>query len=556
MFRVRPSGSSAPPPDGVPGLTGAQLRAPKTTRKSLHLNTLDQESQTEPLPPLPVIARPLPLPIRHLALWLGLLSLAATISCGSGSLPEARGPNVLLITIDTLRADHLSAYGYPRPTSPNIDALAERGLVFERALSTSGSTLPAHLSIMTGMLPHQHGFLSNMRAMKGSFEPAPGCETAATFFERAGWDSVAFISGNTVKKVTGIDAGFGLFEQPSTRNRTAEKTLSQARSWLQERQESGSDKPFFLWVHFWDVHEPNDPPEPHRSMFRAGEATERVIAERRVEAAKLQKRFSERQIARMFYPDLARRFERGEQVEVPAIDHSMVMHLYDMYDASIHFVDAQVGSLLDALETLGLQEHTLIALAADHGQALGQHDWLEHGSIQSEVVHVPLILYLPGTGIEQPRRIDRVVSIVDLMPTLVSRLQHPTFDAFLEQASGSDLFAGGEARGWAFSHRTTRPRNWEPGRMVAIGTEKWRYYDLEQGEDKLFDLEQDPGELVNVIDEHGDAARSFARLVQDVLSTRPEVAGISRELSEEEREELEHDLRETGYLGDDEEDQD
>ena len=167
-------------------------------------------------------------------------------------------------------------------------------------------------------------------------------------------------------------------------------------------------------------------------MFRADEAIESLIAERRVEIATLQERFSDRQIARMFYPDLSARLERGEDLQVPPIDDATLTRLYDMYDGSIHFVDAQIGLLLRALETLGLEDDTLIALTADHGQALGQHDWLEHGNIRSEVVHVPLILNLPGTGIEQPRRIDRIVSIVDLMPTLVSRLEHPAFEVFLE----------------------------------------------------------------------------------------------------------------------------
>ena len=277
VFRMLPSGSSVAPPGAELERTRPALTGPKSSRKSLHVKTLEQESDTPPRALPAVSSRPHSIARPHLAPWLGLLALATSSSCGSGSqaTPVAQGPNVLLITIDTLRADHLSAYGYPRSTSPNIDALAERGIVFERALSTSGSTLPAHLSIMTAMLPHQHGFLSNMRAMKGSFEPAEGCQTAATFFERAGWDSAAFISGNTVKRVTGIDAGFGFFGQPKTHNRTADKTCRRALSWLNERQQSGTEKPFFLWVHFWDVHEPNDPPNP---IDRCSERTRRSRA--------------------------------------------------------------------------------------------------------------------------------------------------------------------------------------------------------------------------------------------------------------------------------------
>ena len=322
-------------------------------------------------------------------------SLGLLPGCGRSEPASAPGPNVLLITIDTLRADHLSCYGYPRPTSPHLDALAQEGVLFERALSTSGSTLPSHLSIFTGLLPHQHGFLSNKRALMGPYQPAPGRTSVAHFFQQAGYVTWGIVSGNTVKKPTGIHSGFQFWDQPEDLHRKGEETLAVARALLSRYVAEGTRRPFFLWLHFWDVHEPNDPPQAYRSMFQAGDEVEALLEQRRVDAQRLQERFTPTEIARLFYPDLVIPLLRGEELPVPPVDHDSLLELYDAYDGSIRYVDDLIGELLSDLDGHGLTSETITAVVGDHGQALGQHDWLEHGRIQREEVHVPMILRHP-----------------------------------------------------------------------------------------------------------------------------------------------------------------
>ncbi len=482
-----------------------------------------------------------------------LCSALVPVGCGSGPENPAdsrypTAPNVLLITIDTLRADHLSCYGYFRPTSPHIDALAEEGIVFERAFATSGTTLPSHLSILTALYPHQHGHVSNKGAMKGPYVPAPGRQPATEFFRAAGYTTAAFVSGNTVKKTTGVQHGFDVWNQPETLHRKGESTRALAVEWL-NGQTSKSRKPFFMWLHFWDVHEPNDPPEPWRSMFQADERVEALLAERRVDASVLQAKFTPTEIARMFYPELVAPLLRGEKVSVPPLDHQKMLALIDAYDGSICYVDEQVGAIFARLKELGLWENTIVALAADHGQALGQHDWLEHGEIQNEEVHVPLILRFPGDIADLPGRVDRTVSTVDLMPTVVARIEGEPFRAFAAQASGSDLLDPALERPWAFSQRTERNRDWDKGPKFGLTLDKWKYYHREEGADELYDLARDPGEIENVIADHPEEAKKLRELVLHVLSTNPADGSTRGSISEEERAELERELRESGYLG-------
>jgi arylsulfatase len=458
----------------------------------------------------------------------------------------------LLVTIDTLRADHLSCYGYERETSPHLDALAAEGVLFERALSTSGSTLPAHLSIFTGLLPHQHGFLSNKRALMGPYQPAPGRTTAAQVFAEAGYTTWAVVSGNTVKRPTGIHSGFQVWDQPETLHRKGEDTSAIARSLLARYAEEGARRPFFLWVHFWDVHEPNDPPEPYRSMFRADAKMDELLHERRVDAARLQERFTPTEIARLFDPELVIPLLKGEELPVPPIDQDRVRSLYDAYDGSIRYVDDQIGLLLEDLETHGLGAETIVAVVADHGQALGQHDWLEHGRVQREEVHVPMILRFPGDRIAQRRRETRLVSTIDLLPTIVARLDHPAFRAFAVQGQGRDLLDSGFDRSWAFSHRSDRERGWEPGRMVALEQDGWRFYDSESSADRLFDLNRDAGELEDVAASEEERAQAMRELVRSILSLHPSDGSTSGKPDPTDRDDFEEGLQQMGYLGSEE----
>ena len=464
--------------------------------------------------------------------------------------------NVLLITVDTLRADHLGCYGYPRPTSPHLDAFAAQAVRFERCISVAGTTLPSHLSIMTSLWPHQHGYVANKGAISGPFQASEGRRTAAQFFGDAGYETAAFISGTTVKKTTGIQIGFKTFDQPETLNRIGASTVDGALNWLElfatyGTRKSGEPRRFFLWVHLWDPHEPNTPPAPYDSMFGRDGVVERLLAERHVDLEALKAGFDQVEQARMFFPELVEPLKRGEAVVVPELTREHLLRLYDLYDGDVRYTDEQIGRLLEQLDQSGLAQETIVAVIADHGQALGQHDWLEHGRIRGEDIHVPLIVRFPGEQIAQPRVIERVVSTVDLLPTLLARLSLPTRAEFLRQASGADALAAEFERPYAFSHRSERDRaNWEPGRKFALTLDDWKYYHLEEGRDELYDLKSDPDEWIDVADQHPERVSKLARLIESILATRPAGADATGTITPEEAAALEAELKALGYAGD------
>ena len=496
------------------------------------------------------------------------VALFLVSACGEPAKPQPPSPpagpryeapqNVLLITIDTLRADHLGCYGYERETSPRIDQLAAEGVRFERSYSVAGTTLPSHLSIMTGLLPHQHGYVANKGAIKGPFQPSEGRHTAAEFFSQAGYETAAFVSGTTVKKTTGIQAGFKTFDQPHTLNRVGALTVDAASHWLDlfakygKTKKNGEARHFFLWVHLWDPHEPNTPPAPYDSLFGRGDGVaERLLAERHVDLQRLLEAFDQVELARMFFPELVRPLKTGEEVDFPTLTEAHLLRLYDLYDGDVRYADEQVGRLIDLLESTKLAQNTIVALVADHGQALGQHDWLEHGRIQLEETHVPMILRFPGELIDQPQVLDGVISTIDLMPSIVARLDLSTGPQLLAQAEGQDLFSGHFERPFAFSHRSERERdNWEPGRKFGLTLSDWKYYHLEEGQDQLFDLRNDPGEWQDVAAKYPERVEKMQQVVNRILATRPASGPLSGTLDSEEAAAYEAELKALGYLGD------
>ncbi|MDP6761380.1 MAG: sulfatase [Planctomycetota bacterium] len=496
--------------------------------------------------------------------------LAGTTSKPSAVAPgpvrRLRGrPHLLMVTVDTLRADHLSCYGYHRETSPNIDALAAEGVLVERAFATMGTTLPAHLSIMTGLYPHQHGYVANIGAIKSPFRSSAGRRTLAEVLKAAGYATAAFVSGPTVSSKTGIDVGFDTFDEHvprgdrmrglSARSRPAGQTSARALSWLAERE---GDQPLFLWVHFWDPHEPNQPPEEFARRFSDDEGLEELIARRDIDPAKLAERFDPLELARVFAPQLHGKIRAGEEVDFPPVDDAAVRNLINLYDADVAYMDSHFGALVDAFRERGLYERTIVAFTADHGQSLGEHDWLEHGRIFDEVVRVPLVLRFPAGVLEKPWRVQRVVSHVDLVPTILARLTHPAVASLVEQSSGSDWLAPDFNRPWAFSQRSSRHRDWEVGPSELNGLKfgltlhGWKYYHRPQAADELYDLSTDPGELVNVADRFPQRVEKLEQVVRGLLAQRP-YSPESGDVPEDVQAEFRDILRDFGYAGDDDE---
>ncbi len=490
---------------------------------------------------------------------MGIVLTVAMSSCSKGSSDSKGTPgaysesyNVLLITIDTLRADHLGSYGYHRDTSPAIDALASRSVLFERAISTSATTLPSHLSILTGLYPHQHGLVANRGGMKHPFYPMDGRRSVAELLEREGYSTAAFVSGKTLKGETGIRAGFQTYIHPSGPTRLGLDTNQLAFEWLNQHADKSSDQPFFAWVHYWDPHEPNEPPAPYDTMFATDERLKQIVKERNIDPARLQNAFDPGEIARIFHPHIFWSLRAGKNLAVPEVQEADVWRLLNQYDGDIRYTDDCVQALLGKLEELGLAERTIIIVVSDHGQALGRHDWLDHGRIHDENIHVPLIIHFPDDLVQQPQRIQGVVSTVDIMPTVMARLPLKATLEFEDQAEGKDLLASEFNRPYAFSHRSERPRPWEPGRKFALTYDDWKLHRLEEGSDQLYNLKSDPGELVDIAHTRPEALKRLEKLVRRILDSRPAGLGPASTLTDAEKAAYKSDLRALGYFGDEE----
>ena len=179
--------------------------------------------------------------------------------------PSADRPNIVLVTIDTLGREHLGCYGYPRPTSPRVDALAGQSVLFENAYAPMATTFPSHVSMLTGLYPHQHGRTSNRAGVLDPFVSAQGRMLVASALSSAGYRTAGFVSSSVLHQGTGIAQGFESYDGPKGRHakRPARETTSRALAWLATVP---AGEPFFLWVHLWDVHEPNTVSYTHLTL--------------------------------------------------------------------------------------------------------------------------------------------------------------------------------------------------------------------------------------------------------------------------------------------------
>jgi arylsulfatase len=457
-------------------------------------------------------------------LALLLLAVLSCLSCRSergdpAAAPVAgklqRPPSIVVVTVDTLRADHLRGYGYHRATSPHLDALAEEGVLFEEAFAAMATTLPSHVSLFSGVYPHQHGVTSN-RWRREPFGGDGGLESAAQLLRREGYTTAAFVSAAPVKRVTGIAAGFDLFEEPGNYERKGSTTPGQAIAWL----EQGPREPFLLWVHLWDPHEPNRPSADGARKFPSDAGLERVIDERGIDPGRLAREFAPPALRRFLAPRTGER--AGERDDPPpVVDREAVRDMLNRYDGDVAAADREIGRLLAALRASGVLDRSIVVVTADHGQSLGQHDWLPHGRITNDNLHVPLIVRFPPGVVRPPVRVARVVSLVDVMPTMLARFESEATRRFLEQAEGEDVLAGAPLRGWALAQRTSRHRaGWERGDEYALVTDRFKYVRRAGGKDELYDLVADPGERTDVSALQVEAKAELRRTLGDVLRRR------------------------------------
>jgi arylsulfatase len=400
-----------------------------------------------------------------------LLPLVSGVLIQCDDSQPAPPTSIILITVDTLRADHLSCYGYFRETSPVMDALAADGILFERAYAPMSTTLPSHISLMTSLNPLQHGVLGNFRHLRATLNTSGGITTVAQFLGRSGYATAGFISATPLKSHSGIEAGFDTYDGPEGYLRPAEETTDLALAWLAETD----SRPVFLWVHYFDPHDPYLPPPEFVDTYTTDAGLREFLERKRVYATET------------------------------------VLKNNNDYDGSIRYLDTQLGRLLSELKAKGLYDDAAIVLTADHGEGLGEHGWMDHGPIYDEDLHVPLILKLPQAINRPGERRDGLAALIDVLPTLTAALELPITDAEQARFSGVDLLGSGPSRRYVFSQRVVRKRRWGDGLKFSLTGARWKYFHLTEGEDELYDLLEDPEETKNVITVQADVAAEMER---------------------------------------------
>jgi arylsulfatase A-like enzyme len=416
--------------------------------------------------------------------------------------------NVILIVIDTLRADHLGFYGYERPTSPRLDEWSHHGVVFDQALATSPWTLPTFGSILSGRIPSHHGAGERAGEPGKRWRRAPLRKSVPTLPEvlsAQGWRTGAVVSNPFLREHFGLSRGFEIYDYE--RDRTADEAVDRSIGLLDEL----AGQPFFLMVHLIDPHLPYQAPEPHRGTFSEGEPS--------------------------MAPGESRKQIRANLGELSTVDHS---HIIGRYDEEIAFVDQEIGRFLDQLEQRGLFEHSLVILTADHGEELFDHGDFEHGhTMHQELLRVPLVMWESGL---EPRREEAPFSLADLSQTVFAATQGKMSPSLHGISHWEAL-------------RRTRPR---PGQQIVAENTLWSHEQKvmiewpfklvlheKSGQRQIFDLATDPQEENDLAAANQQLAD---RLEQDL---RNRLAEIEPDMGRESMiitEEAEQELRSLGYL--------
>jgi arylsulfatase A-like enzyme/Flp pilus assembly protein TadD len=400
----------------------------------------------------------------------------------SGKNPDT---NILIITLDTTRADRIGIYGYEPAQTPNIDTLARKGILFENAYTPVPLTLPAHCSIFTGTTPLVHRVRNN-----GRYRLPEQIDTLAEILKRRSYTTAAFISSFTVDSRFGLDQGFDTYNdylqvkkgQVKTYHseRPAEMVFKDFAAWF----DTHSKKKFFAWVHFFDPHMPYTPPEPFKSRFQQ-----------------------------------------------------------NPYDGEIAYMDVYVGKIIDLLKEKEVLQHTLMVVAGDHGEAFGEHGEFGHMMFcYEENIKVPLIFYFPHR-LPGNMKIASRANLTDIMPTLLDFLDI-TLPSPVQGTSLLPLMKGKSIEDRMFYIETVFPGE-AMGCAPVIGLIKGDYKFIDLPKPELYHLENDPGEKENLFFKKNIAARKLKQSLSRMIKQYNGLAfKTGRKLSPEE----ERKLRTLGYF--------
>jgi arylsulfatase A-like enzyme/Tfp pilus assembly protein PilF len=392
--------------------------------------------------------------------------------------------HIILISIDTCRADYLSCYGYPLRTTPNIDRFAQENILFTNAVSPVPVTLPAHCTMLTGVIPPYHGVHYNIGCKLG-----PASVTLPEILGSKGFSTAAFISSLVLDSKFGLSQGFNTYNGDFnnmrhglySNERRAEQTNSLAFKWLEKNR----DKKFFLFLHYYDPHYEYKPPEPFASRFAD-----------------------------------------------------------NLYAGEIAYVDYCLGRLINKLKELGLYQSALMVITSDHGEMLGEHGEDTHMYfIYQSAIKVPLIFKLPGFN--KPAKIDSLVGLIDIVPTICSFLGLNT----PKEVDGQDLCPYFYGKGLSDMKRYLYSESLVPfsigaNSLRAVLTERWKYIQTTRPE--LYDLVKDEREMNNLIKQQPRQAHLLKEQLKRILLLRKRQNNQSRlDLDEKTLKQLES----LGYVG-------
>jgi arylsulfatase A-like enzyme/Flp pilus assembly protein TadD len=451
-----------------------------------------QRPPAQPAPPVGARTNRTPTVIAIGVALTAVAAIAWSLWPRAASAPvEKARDNILLITIDTARADHFGSYGYAAARTAHLDRLAAEGVRFDRAFTTAPITLTAHSSIFTGLYPFEHGVRNN-----GNFYLPDRFETLATVLKKQGYRTAAFVSAFVLDRRYGLARGFDVYDdhmQGAQRQvvsleaeRRGDRTELAFVAWLDTyvNQPSTAERPpFFAWLHLYDPHEPYRPPSPFREAFAAAP-----------------------------------------------------------YDGEIAFTDAIVADALDKLRARGLADHTIVAVVGDHGESLGDHGEETHSMfVYDAAIRVPLILWRPG-HIPAGRVVSDPVRVIDLAPTLLELVGAPALPA-PHARSLTPLIDGRHETLEPIYAETYLPKfylNWAP--LRTLRDERWKYIDAPSPE--LYDTLRDPTESQNLFDSQPSTATAMRAALDRLTggSSGAMSAGtIDRETAEK--------LAALGYIG-------
>jgi arylsulfatase A-like enzyme len=450
-----------------------------------------------------------------------LLLTTATLHLRTASaVVQATGPNVLLISIDSLRADHLSGYGYDRQTSPRIDELAQQGVRFSSAVTSSPWTLPSHMSLFTGLDALSHGVWQHNRRL------ASDVPTLTQALKASGYETGGVVAGPFLSASWGFGRGFDFYDDFSVgrlgggadhRQITSPRVLDAAARWIGQWNDGARAKPFFLFVHFWDVHYDYRPPVPYDRAFETGYAG----------------------------PITPVGYERNREIQ-KGMDPAALAFIESQYDGEILFTDDHVGRLLDALDALEVLDQTLVVVTADHGEEFFEHGRKGHRrGLYDEVMLVPLIMRWPSR-IPAKTVVEAPVRLIDVAPTI---LEYVGVDSAALGDPGPPLYSARDLSPLiADPNHEEMPRlafmDLHGGQRQGIRTGDRKFIAEPKGIAELYDIHGDSGELDNLADDQPDERANFRRLLRGWVESRKSTL-VGESSQTEEQMEI---LRSLGYI--------